>query len=275
MASEILGKTVLASYGLSDDVQPEESDDGVDTERAESASEDSLDAETEVTEPEANNEEEEPETLEEDNETDGEKVDPKEVQTRKFQSLYDSEKARNDALQTQLNQFYSEFQQLKQTTTTEQEKKAIDAIGEDEDLVNVKTLKQALTTAKPKTDDTLKQIQEQWNARVRAQNEWLQGQSDIKEVVEYVGQDLMKDPVASKTPTDTVGYYYLAKAKMLEKQVKELTKKLSAVKKAPGKEPIPPTGGQSRVASSRPKVENLSQLTDMERRLKKLVDRSR
>jgi len=73
MASEILGKTVLASYGLSDDVQPEESGDGVDTERAESASEDSLDAETEVTEPEANSEEEEPETLEEDNETDGKK----------------------------------------------------------------------------------------------------------------------------------------------------------------------------------------------------------
>ena len=282
MSKQTLSDQQVRSLGLiaTEDDDPSEE---VDLEESESDEEESDDEESE---PEGDASDDTDETLEEDEEEDEEeslesekgikfskeatkRIQAAETQMREFQSKYDSEKAKNENMQDQFKNLFNQFNQFKQQGQAEQEidlSSLEEALGDSGELVYVEdVLKKVKKNMKPSED---KKLIQQLETRQQEQQFWVNSQDELSSVRKFINDNsLEKDKDLLEIPTDTVGYFFAIKSRMLEtemEEIKESHKKslASEKKKTKGskKTPIPPTSGRGGKRSG--KKESMS---DMER----------
>ena len=178
-----------------------------------------------------------------------------------------------DRLQHQVNmlqgQFMAELNRLKAAqnpNTNEGELPDID----DEAVVDGKTLKNLLKKSREK-----REVEQGAESEKSAKQQWVNIQPDITDIRKFIGENKFgSDPDILGIPTDTVGFVWVARAKMLEKKLADADTKLKQEvekaraderKKFGNRKPIPPTGGNG----SAPGGSNSSAINDVEKRFLK------
>jgi hypothetical protein len=168
----------------------------------------------------------------------------KEDEIKAWQSRFDRNEAENRRM---MERTWEAIQSLKHESNSEEPSYGLD----DDDVVTGRTLKQMKAVEKSERDEQGAKQQ-----LTNAQTSFIAQQAGHIDVVKYLNdKGLKNDPEFKEIPTDTVGYYYAAEARMLreklqdqERSVKDSVAKAIAAerKKMTGRKPgsVPPTGNQ-------------------------------
>lgn len=250
--------STMATYGLSlglptdkIDIEGEPSaESGAEVKRPVAAK-----SETKPAESLAETAHEEPENLEDEEEDQGEVRTGPEAEDRELATVKKELKAVNKAkeaaetqmrkLQSQVDQFdaqmrkfWNELQQRNQPPQPKAETTPGFDGHKDDDLVTLGELKNVISHYAKQADEK-RQVASQDDAK----KSWVARHPQYKSVVEFIQKNkLDTDPEFSGIPTDMVGYYFAAHAKMQGEEIARLGKEVESLKKRIPQPKPPPTG---------------------------------